>query len=898
MRLKTIQSVKRALPALLLAVLLGACTQRETAQREAAQPVKEGPAPVEARTDVENNGGSYVRVGERVFFRRYGQDALQSAAVFGEFTSPWNSRSGESELVALDLMTGKTEVVCTETGTGSLWYGDGGFYLDEQINGGHRVVWCASDGGAMEELCAGQPLGLTENGLLAVQSVVRSPSYRTVFSFYRNKALVSETDFAYDYIYAGLSEQGLFLLGGDPSRDSEALCVWQLTPEGGLLRLGVMPETAEPDALYDIQADGFLAAGDTVVLCVGYYAGSGHFLNECAIVEADIGRENSLRPLAPASSEIGEDGLPRLTVGEDGAAALAPVLPGELRIGWEDANDGDLELWEDGAWHTLRRDFCPSPSDGSGCRRIVQHMDYVDGAAYVTLACAHASPIDSIGWRDAYMLLDMLYLRIDRSGAEQELCAVDHGAELYGNVWLLRGTDTLLWQQLNSEDDGWFEAGPAYMIPCTNETEWLGGMESVFSGDDGLLPPDYGKDEAGGYGCPAPETKAAASVCLTLDRNGTAVSVVRKDPAALLDIRFDVPETAGAKDTLRLERRASDEDTPWFWAKLTALENGVRLRIDRTSAQESLVEELAGINGAFIVGETPYDGILNRGEYVLVRASLPWHPELRVSVSKDGRFGSYVFGEDNYLHLETEDNIHPALTLAAYPMPDIRDYSEEVQRAALQGTWLYTSPLTGKPAALLYFDEENNVMVETGEKSCWFRTALDRLYSGEWDAPDLLRLSTAEEDAVRSEGDYLTQLFRTDGEELLMLTQANNGDGVLSTLLPGAEEPWTTSFTFRRWNGTGQAGAVRRAAAFPAIVVRRDRASGCLWLQEAEKADEYPDGGIVWRANPDAPCLPYPIAGEDVVLSLREGPDADYPMRIYTVSVNRNGEVERIAAQD
>ncbi|MBQ6986852.1 MAG: hypothetical protein IJQ25_07695, partial [Oscillibacter sp.] len=38
---------------------------------------------------IENNGGHYVRIGDRVYFRKYGPDALPTLAMLGDFVSEW-----------------------------------------------------------------------------------------------------------------------------------------------------------------------------------------------------------------------------------------------------------------------------------------------------------------------------------------------------------------------------------------------------------------------------------------------------------------------------------------------------------------------------------------------------------------------------------------------------------------------------------------------------------------------------------------------------------------------------------------------------------------------------------------------------------------------------------------
>ncbi|MBO4914644.1 MAG: hypothetical protein J5449_05495, partial [Oscillospiraceae bacterium] len=151
-----------ALPALaaLTVLLFAGCAGKSAppaAQQAEASPAFSASDAVEApggssEAEVENNGGYYVRVGNRVFYRQYGADATPKTAVFGEFTLPWGMTGCESELKALDLSTGKTETLFVESGAGPLWYADGGFYLQEFINGEYTVGWYAADGGSSKQL--------------------------------------------------------------------------------------------------------------------------------------------------------------------------------------------------------------------------------------------------------------------------------------------------------------------------------------------------------------------------------------------------------------------------------------------------------------------------------------------------------------------------------------------------------------------------------------------------------------------------------------------------------------------------------------------------------------------------------------------------------------------------
>lgn len=763
-------------------LLLAGCGQKPAPEQGAPEPTPQSEAMETAAPEVENNGGYYVRVDDRVYFRRYGADAVAKGAVFGAFTAAWNTR-GESELMAYEPATGVLTALYTESGSGPLWYGDGGFYHNERINGEGRVVWYAADGSAVEQVCGGTVLGVTDSGLLAVERSEEDPGYHLVYAFYRNKQPVGELPTDEAMLFTGLTDEGAFLLSAAYSEDEPvAYTLWQITPEGRQIRLGELPETDQDPFVYDAQPDRFLAV--------------------------------------------------------DGRVAFAAALDGELRVGWE--APCALEVRESGAWQPLAEYFAPDLSGGWGYRRIVQHMDYIDGAAYVTLACAHVSPADAIGWREAYALLDMLYLKVERGGNITELACVDHDAELYGNVWFIEGESVALWQQLSTTDgEGYYTSDYIYAIPIAEDACWEGGWENVFDGVTGLLPYDYGEGEADYYGYPLPDTEPAGALCLALDRDGVIVSLSRKDPAAVMRIDFDVPdaELEGAAETIRLERRDTDEDVPWFWAKLRVLENDVRVRLERVGKEQSVLEEIAMTEGAFVAGETLYDGVLNRCDFLALRVSLPWYPEVRVSVSKNGAWGAYVFGEDGSLTL-TRDEGMESFSLTAVP---------------------------------------------------------DRLYAKDWESEDLLCLYTEDSAAVErigfggGAGDYLIELFRTDGEEVLHLTQMNNGDGALSFLLPDAEGV-RYDYVFTRSRSAAEPGARRLNADFPARVVKCD--DGLCWLREAEIVDEYPGGGALWRANPQAPCLAYPVANEDAAQILREG--RIYPMEIMNVSVNGNGAITGI----
>lgn len=900
-----------ALLASLFAGCAGKTVQEPEKPREPAPaqtPAQSEPAPTQETDkppEVENNGGRFVRVGDRVYFREYGSQALDKTVVFGEFTEHWNVLGGESKLKALDLATGKTETLFVESGDGALWYGDGGFYLTERINNLSRVGWYAADGSDSDILCTGEVLGMTEGGLLAVQDYADEQAYHAIYTFYRDKKPVCTAD-CYSFMnLAGLSDDGLFFLDYYKADDG-ALHLRQLTTDGRLLDLGAIPEGDEDYAFYDVEPERFLTSSGRVTVGVGCYAGTGHYLEDGLFIEAESGKENSLREIDVDLSEAYE--LPRLTLGANGNAETVPALPGELRVGLERENEGSLEVWRDGEWKTVSEHIISLGTEGYGYRNIVQSMEMIGGTAYLTLACAHLSPLDSIGWRDAYALLDMLYLAVDADGTVRELGAVDHGTELYGDVWFIEGASTLLWRQSAEEGKEYLfdddEAYYAVAIPIFEDAYWEGGWEAVIENHTGLIgEEDVG--DAGYYGYEVPDAEPAGKLCLELNREGEVVAIAKKTPGALLAIDFQVSEyqLSGAVKTLPLERRDADEDTAWFWTKLRALEDGVCVRVERTPSDGGMTH-LALIEGAFPVGETVYEGVINRGEFIALRASAPWHGELRVSVSKNGDWGAYVFGEDNYLHLDVETGIHPTVTVEAAPAVSLTEYAPDGMPNALLGTWQFLSPETGRLAATVRFDADGTAYVNI-EDDCWqFDLEFDWLYAGDWQAPDLMCLSSGDERVSvllgysGGAGDYIISVYRTDGEELLHLTQANNGDAILDKILPGTADKGQFDFTFFRSSGAGSEGAYRRNASFVAVAARYDVGRGTVWLREAEQVDVYEDGRPFMRAARSAPCLEYRISSAEAERLLASCRDSARPMCLFNVTTDSDGTVTQLSLFD
>ena len=286
-------------------------------------------------------------------------------------------------------------------------------------------------------------------------------------------------------------------------------------------------------------------------------------------------------------------------------------------------------------------------------------------------------------------------------------------------------------------------------------------------------------------------------------------------PVPLLNIRFaetrEEAEALGASQFVDVASLPSEEPA-WCWAVITALEDNIRLSVDRAFAETPEEEYLAEVADLQIPDINLCSGVLNRGQCFAVWVNQAWHPRIRLMATMGSFYGEYWFGEENWLHLDSDlDRWLIGHDLSAEGRGcEPRDEADLVNFLA-DGPWAWINPDTGKLLASVRFYDYRSMLVETMDGSFQLFLRYGRIYAGDQESPDLLQLEKyTEEDARwnaipswfgRNLGDYLISAIQMDGEQILYLTQANNGDAVLNYILPGAGE-YQREFCLIRYRGT------------------------------------------------------------------------------------------------
>ena len=390
--------------------------QAVPAQTTPAEPDSPSPAPEEpeetpSQTAVENNGGQFLGLGDRVYFRRYSPGALDSPQLWGDFLSAWPEQSVPSELCCYDAATGQVTSLFPDAGFGPLWYGDGRFYLSRSEGGGRACAYTVTLEGESADLQeGGRVAGLSSDGRFAAVTSTAHDDW-SALTLYRGTepiAFAAPKQDAY-FQFGGFAGDAAIYLCHDYSANVSTL--WQLT-EKGTLCLGTLPHMGyyyNPPQLEQVVSDA-----KTVSCLFAWYDGTAQILDKVWCGTARVGRKGSLVPfgadlLDGLKTEYGFAALPRLALNADGTAAVTDRLPGEIFL--SEGSWGDLLACGDPPLR-LAAELLADPEEIADARFVVQSMEHVGGAAYLRVAACVRSPEDDVGWRWAYALADWYDLRL------------------------------------------------------------------------------------------------------------------------------------------------------------------------------------------------------------------------------------------------------------------------------------------------------------------------------------------------------------------------------------------------------------------------------------------------------------------------------------------------------
>ena len=374
-------------------------TQPAAQPEQTASESQSAPAP----TYVENNGAYFVRLSDGVYFHRYGSLAMGEAVLWGEFLYYLDAEQNSAALCRIDPQSGAvTELFEDGCGGKLYWCGDR-FYCKRSVDDGVRICTVQLDG-TVNDLGSGTVAGVSEDAAyVALWRYGEDETLRVLDASGAERCAVTVPDGSY-YEFCGMCGDTAVYL--DVTDGHATLCAVSAAETVELGELPMESEFAYP------QCEQFLCDGEDVYVLLANYEGSASMLNDYTVVCAQPDQQGSMSIVqegydAERMPGVSEFELPRLTLA-DGALSYCAALPGTVEL--TDGTSGDLVYYETPEHATRLASGFIRTIEEDALR--VQTAEAVDGTAYLIVASMERAPDEDIGWRWAYRLNELYYLRL------------------------------------------------------------------------------------------------------------------------------------------------------------------------------------------------------------------------------------------------------------------------------------------------------------------------------------------------------------------------------------------------------------------------------------------------------------------------------------------------------
>ena len=425
--------------------------------------------------EVENNGSYFVRVGDKVYYRLYSDEAQWESRMWGEGYLENDDPEADSVLMSYDLQTKTTETLFTVNGRGRIFASVDGFCISGTSGGQDKVFCYSMEDGEKTEVCAGKLMAVSEDGkrLVALDYVDTGNGRYPHYSMIENGQEIYSLDYTDGggYQFLGLAGDDMIAWRQDDEGYRNHLISVDST--GKVTELGIIPQ---PD--YDYETYGswpellqLLKDDDGVYLSFGYYEGTGHFLAAQQVVKAKPGAAGSLEAQWLESTDAEEGYEEKIFLTGNGEWEAAWQVEGE--IGLSDDWCGDL-VYFDSPYGGIRlaADFIDEDyTDEQGRHKELLAESAIQDTAFIILGTSVRNEAEDIGWREMYDLVSLQFMALPiqengmkeavdlgyvaaipdgnaAAGSAMDMLGVDSPEELYQDV-----LDELL-AYLQSGDDG------------------------------------------------------------------------------------------------------------------------------------------------------------------------------------------------------------------------------------------------------------------------------------------------------------------------------------------------------------------------------------------------------------------------------------------------------------
>ncbi len=348
--------------------------------------------------DVEGNGGYFVRIGRKVYYREIAPEAFPQYATFGEYLD-YELPLPDSTLSVYDLDSCQEKQLFAVNGNGVLYAGKQGLFLGDTDKELTRLI--DPESGYVTTYADGCPIAVSEDGELLATCFWGGHEYS--YNVFKDGNPIYHIEDGNE-IGEMLGFAGDALIGKCYDDDANYYLVSYDTT-GSRTILGNIPAAENTTDPYSIpELIQFLPDKNGCFVSFGYYEGSGHFLSEWVVLAVTPGSADSLKVLKAS----GVNEYPPYMFSEGGEE------PGiyenfNKRIELSDVTYGDL-IWHDSPTGVtlLEKDFIYDHYYESEYDPIFWQDDILDAVildktAFIIRASGEHIAEKDIGWRAAFM---------------------------------------------------------------------------------------------------------------------------------------------------------------------------------------------------------------------------------------------------------------------------------------------------------------------------------------------------------------------------------------------------------------------------------------------------------------------------------------------------------------
>jgi len=416
-----------------------------------------------------NNGAYFVKIGSDIYFRKYGEYALEKNALFGEFLE-YPTFTGISWICRL-REDGKVEELFKDSGYGKLYYSNQRFYLSEMTDDGTSKSYSVNmDGEDRKELGAGVILGISENGQYLAKGDWNSAVVIDLSS--KETPYIWASEEGSPVVFLGFVNDGFLIEGDNYSGDGHNVTSRQIfgrsfdKPDENIIigDLNVNEESYSSPEFKRLTKDG-----KEFYLTFGYYGGTGHFLENVEIYKARL-EENSLQ-LISQDTGIQEETSPNIPLifANNGKADIV-----------DGGSDGELDIDEGSIYQINQKGRQPLISDlfkvdpNSQTGQSIGKAELVDGDLLLMVFTQIYTPYQDVGWRMSYSRLNTEYIVVRKGGDKPKVFEQWSDSEFKQNaeVWKT-GENTLLYRPLpDNPTESELSTDIVYSVPISESVKY------------------------------------------------------------------------------------------------------------------------------------------------------------------------------------------------------------------------------------------------------------------------------------------------------------------------------------------------------------------------------------------------------------------------------------------